>query len=207
MLTLRQKNIVELLPKCDILADVGCDHGKIGYAALVTSIAKKVYFIDISRDSLLKAEKLCASKNFNAEFICQDGLGKIQADCAVIAGMGGQEIIEIIKNAEYLPQILVLQPMKNSDILREYVQKQYKIEKDYLFFDKKYYFLMKLSLGKDSLSKMEIKYGKTNIARPTADFQKFLRKELALCEKILSVCADEKAEIKRKEILSLLIKE
>jgi len=207
MLSLRQKNIVELLPKCDILADVGCDHGKIGYTALVTGVAKKVYFVDISRDSLLKAEKLCESKDIDTEFICQNGLGKIQADCAVIAGMGGQEIIEIIKNAEHLPQTLVLQPMKNSDILREYVQNYYKIKKDYLFFDKKYYFLMKLSLGKDSLSKMEIKYGKTNIAHPTADFQKFLRKELALCEKILSVCADEKAEIKRKEILSLLIKE
>lgn len=207
MLTLRQKNIVELLPVCETLADVGCDHGKIGFSALSLCKAKKVYFIDISRESLRKAEVLCETKEFDAEFLCQDGLGKTKADCAVIAGMGGMEIIEIIKNACFLPSHLILQPMKNADVLRKFIQDYYNIEKDYLFYDKKYYNLMKLSIGKDCLTEQEIKYGKTNLAFPTADFFKYLRKELDLCQKILNKRYDENTDEKRKEITSLLIKE
>ena len=39
---------------CDTLADVGCDHGKAGIAAIRTGRAKRVIMTDISKKSLSK---------------------------------------------------------------------------------------------------------------------------------------------------------
>ena len=38
---------------CEALADVGCDHGKLSVAAVITGRAKKAYAIDISEKSLI----------------------------------------------------------------------------------------------------------------------------------------------------------
>lgn len=53
----RLSAIISLIPQCDSLADVGCDHGYIGAEALASGIAKVVQFCDISEASLNKARK------------------------------------------------------------------------------------------------------------------------------------------------------
>ena len=90
MLTKRLSTIVSVLPKCNVLADVGCDHGYVGLEALNRGVAQRVVFVDVSAPSLEKARQNCPqSLTPRAEFVCRDGLGDLDADCAVIAGMGG----------------------------------------------------------------------------------------------------------------------
>lgn len=179
MLSERLRKITDCIPQCNVLADVGCDHGYIGTTALLEGKAERVVFIDISRPSLDKAVQFCAQMNVSDRFtfVCRDGLGDCVADVAVIAGMGGMETISVLKGAQQLPEVLVLQPMKNVDELRRYLQSCYFIVSDRMFKDGKFYNLIVARRGQDTLSEDEILFGKTNISNPQQDFLDYLEME------------------------------
>lgn len=190
----RIQNIVSVLPKCNILADVGCDHGYVGIEALVQDKANNVVFCDISDCSLQKAKQNCPQNLLKrASFICADGIPQTcQCDCAVIAGMGGLEIISILSHTIYLPRFLVLQPMKNAFELRKFLVSNYIIETDSLFFDgNKYYNLISATMGNTSpMTELQLFFGKDNLTKPSKDFVKYLLNEKIKLTKILSSCND-----------------
>lgn len=196
MLTKRQKNIVDALPICEVLADVGCDHGYIGSQALLQNKARRVVFTDISQSSLNKA-RLKYSLRFGtrATFVCQDGVQSVYCNCAVIAGMGGLEIISIIKQARMLPAQLVLQPMRNQQDVRRFLNYfGYTIKLDYTFVDGgKFYDLIvaEQSHVPQQLTPLQYQFGLTNITNPSADFAQFVVKQHALYSKILQSCNDQ----------------
>lgn len=205
----RQQHIVDAIPKnTKVLADVGCDHGIIGATALVNGSASKTVFCDISAKCLDKALQLCnVLKLTGTEFVCQDGLSDIVCDTAVIAGMGGLEIIKIMDKAQHKPEYLVLQPMHNQYQLREYLQKQYNIVLDYKLLDKKYYDIIVAQLRKGSqidctpLTEEQLIFGKTNLTNPTEDFCLYVKTEIAKCKEILANNSVFEVE-KRQELLS-----
>ncbi len=187
----RLQKILSAVPRCKILADVGCDHGYIGIGALQENLCNRVLFVDISSSSLQKASTaLPVQFRERAEFFVKDGIGNLQCDCAVIAGMGGLEIISILTNATELPQWLVLQPMRNQVDLRQYLLQQYVIVSDTKFCDGKFYDLIvaKRSQTCQSLSKEQLVFGLTNIHCPTPDFVRFLRLEQTKTQNILHSC-------------------
>ena len=173
-MTDRLNKIFELLPECEVFADIGCDHGYIAKAMLDSAKAKKVVIADISAKCLMKAEQLLKTEldTGKAESVVSNGFEKVKdCDLALIAGMGGEEIVGIISWAKILPQKLVLQPMKNADKVRTCAVKLgYKIERDYVFkSSKKFYDIMLLVKGQDQLSDEEIEFGRTNLLeRPKA---------------------------------------
>ncbi len=117
MLTPRMKAVAELLGKNDIVADIGCDHGKLSVYLIKNELAQKVYATDISLSSLNKAKMLKEKENIeNIELCLGDGFDAfdIMPDGAVIAGMGGEVIKHIISHKNARTK-LVLQPMKDSD--------------------------------------------------------------------------------------------
>lgn len=181
---MRIEKICGEIQPCHTLCDVGCDHGYIAKCALDNNLCKRAIITDISQKSLEKAIFLL--KNYiesqKVIYYHTDGfLGvKEHIDTAVIAGMGGKEIIEILKNAKNLPENLVLQPMKNADYLREYICKDYCLIKDYIFYEGKHYYnLLSLRRGGEKLSQMQIKYGKTNLQERSKDFLRFIKTEIA----------------------------
>jgi tRNA (adenine22-N1)-methyltransferase len=140
----------------------------------------KVIISDISAKCLSKAEKLLANElaNGTAVKVVSDGLKDIPyADTVLIAGMGGQEIISIIKSAPFYPEKLILQPMKNTDLVRvEAVKLGYKIIKDFVFLSSGiFYDLIILEKGDDNLSQEEIEFGRTNIKDRHEDFIKKIK--------------------------------
>lgn len=207
MLTKRLSKIVSVLPKCEVLADVGCDHGYVGLEALERDIAQRVVFVDVSAPSLEKARINCKESFVTrAEFVCRDGLGNICADCAVIAGMGGLEIISVLINAETLPDNLVLQPMRNQRDVRIWLTNGYEIVSDQVFFDGKFYDLIvaERNVGGCKLSEEEITFGKTNLEKASPDFVAYLQKEQAKYQQILQQCNDTVAKQKYAEINGIL---
>lgn len=210
-MTLRLTEIFNALPTCRVFADVGCDHGYISLEMLKSNKAEKVIFSDISKKCLQKARELLCEYVIEgrAEGYVSNGFDSLPPfDLALIAGMGGEEIISIIEKAKDLPQKLVLQPMKNSPKVREVLlEKGYKFIKDYTFkAENKFYDLMVLEKGSDLLTKEEIEFGKTNLAlKPTAFLEKIsIRKNAILSyiekENISSLAKDELAEeLKRIE--------
>lgn len=208
MYTKRLQKLFLALPKCRLLADVGCDHGYVGIYALQKGIAERVCFSDISLPSLQKARQNCPEQYLDrAQFVCQDGLQDICADCAVIAGMGGMEIISVLKNARHLPEKLVLQPMRSQRDVREFLSEKYKILSDEKFFDGKFYDLITAQLGGGTtLSEEEKQFGKTNLLQPSEDFLAFLQKEKATCEQILNQCNDAEAVRRYEEVCRIIRK-
>ena len=181
MLTKRLQRLVDVIPQSDTLADVGCDHGYVGIEALKRGVARKVVFVDISAQCLQKARTNCPTAlQDNAAFVCQDGLGQIDCDTAVICGMGGLEILSVLNAAKRLPKAVVLQPMRNIVDTRKYVSRHYKIALDETFFDGKYYTVI---LGVEqgnydcNLNELELNFGVTNIRQPSEDFKLYLQNE------------------------------
>ena len=152
---------------CDVLADIGCDHGYIGVQALIERRAKQLLAADISEKSLSKCRLLAAEKNLTdrVEFVVSDGFENVTTvpDTAVIAGMGGYEIIKILKSAKSLnrvPEKLILCPHQNASELRRFLN-NYPIEKDYIVrSDKKFYPIIVVSAKGEKYRADEFRYGK-----------------------------------------------
>ena len=210
-MTERLKEIFSNLPSCDTFADIGCDHGYIAKAMLESGKCKRAIVSDISAKCLSKAEALLSEniKNGSAQSVVSDGFDKISfCDLALIAGMGGEEIVSILSSAKSLPKTLVLQPMKNTDKVRvRAVELGYAIKKDYLFnCGRIFYDLIILESGKDCLTQEEIEFGRTNLQTKSQVFEKYLQRKigvLAKCQKnkglSQEVCQKMQNEIERLE--------
>lgn len=179
-MTERLNEIFKNIPACRTFADVGCDHGYIARAVLDEGRAERAVVSDISKKCLDKACALLSDyiSAGRCSAVVSDGFRALPpADCALIAGMGGEEIIKILKEAPYLPRKLVLQPMKNSDKLRVYAVKAgYRILKDYTFFaGGGYYDVVVCERGEDVLTEEEAEFGRTNIKERPSAFRAFMR--------------------------------
>lgn len=144
--------IARKLPACNVLADIGTDHGYIPIYAVKNNICKKAIASDL-REGPLKV----ALKNIKRNSVAKDielrqgnGLEKIlpgECDLIVIAGMGGSLIRDILsvgidkaKGAE----MLVLQPNTALHILRKWLcENGFDILDETLSFDMgKYYCIL-----------------------------------------------------------------
>ncbi len=166
------------LRPCRLFADIGCDHGFVAELAVKNGIAEKVYISDISAKCLAKAEKLLAVhiRTGTVESYVSDGFAAFEEtpDQALIAGMGGEEIVRILSEAKELPERLVLQPMKNASAVRRFLtQNGYKLLEDVTFREVKFYDVICAERGKDELTPDEEFFGRTNLeTRPEAFLEK-----------------------------------
>lgn len=141
---LRLNKIFSFIEPCATFADIGCDHGKLSSLVLKNNLAKEVYAADISAPSLKKAQDLL--KNYaNVSFFVSDGFKSLPSvpDTAVISGMGGREIVNIISGTNV--ETLILQPQNQIPHLRTYLnESSYEIVKDELVKENnKFYTVLK----------------------------------------------------------------
>ena len=102
-MTERLQKIFSSIPNAKVFADIGCDHGYIAKAMLESGKCEKVIVSDISEKCLNKARELLSENiaNGSAESVVSDGFDKVVgADVALIAGMGGEEICNILEKAQ-----------------------------------------------------------------------------------------------------------
>lgn len=176
------------LHKCTSFADVACDHGYIAEYMLRNGLCERAVVSDISPKCLKKAENLLLNyiSAGKCRAVCCDGLEKVgEADFAVIAGIGGEEIIRILKNG-YIPETFLFQPMKNAPALRAYLlENGCTFTADDIFTDgKKYYFVIGGGRGKaEKYSEAELLYGRDSLKNPV--FYGYLRLELKKNERYL----------------------
>lgn len=194
----RIKKICSRLERCKIFADVACDHGYCAEYMLKNNLCERVVISDISAKSLSKAENLLSAyiEDGRCVSVCCDGLEKVSADTVLIAGIGGEEIVKILKNA-YIPENFVFQPMKNAQTLREYLlSNSCELTYDGMFEDcGKYYFLIKGRRfgAKQQYSKAQLKFGKDSLN--SAEFNGYAKSEI---EKKRSYLLAEMSDKNRK---------
>ena len=136
----RIDELLNLAGSFNTLIDVGCDHGYLGITALEKTTAK-VVFSDISEKCLMKARQNIPSwLSSRASFVVCDGVPNIDTDVAIIAGMGGLNIIDILKSVKSRVKKYILQPMKNIDKLREYIYTHFEVIYDDIIIDNGRYY-------------------------------------------------------------------
>ncbi|MGI6177016.1 MAG: tRNA (adenine(22)-N(1))-methyltransferase [Eubacterium sp.] len=124
-LTERLRMIAENISDDESAADIGTDHAYLPIWLMQRNPGRKVVLTDVSGGSLKKAKDNCALCGFpNADLRPGDGLDALrygEVDCAVIAGMGGLLITDIlawdIAKTVSLKKY-IFQPRNNSGALR-----------------------------------------------------------------------------------------
>ena len=176
----RLEEIFSVIPECKVFADIGCDHGLMTKAMLESGKCDSAIISDVSAKCLLKAQELLKDyiDGGRVTSVVSDGFDNLPpCDLALIAGMGGEEIVSILTKADFLPDKLVLQPMKNADKLRRIaISLGYAIKRDYVFYTGGiFYDLITLEKGEDFLTEDEAEFGRDNLKSDNEDFKKLIK--------------------------------
>lgn len=152
--TPRLDTLVSMARFSHVLADIGCDHAYLPILLIRSGAAERVIASDVSDGPLAKAARNVARFGMEGQIELRkgDGLAPLQpgeADCIVIAGMGGNVIAGILKKGEQTARRadkLLLQPMSASDHLRQYLyENQYAIKRETIVReDRRFYTILEV---------------------------------------------------------------
>lgn len=181
----RLETIVSLCDKHKVIADIGCDHGLVTAELILQEKAERVISTEISPDCLNKAITLANRINILPfiSFRECDGFKLVtkydKVNQAVIAGLGGKKIIEIMENKPKRLWNFVLQPMNDVVELRRYLlANHYRFVIDELLYDDgKYYNVIKVAKGKQKMSELEIQFGFSNFRENYEVLYKYLKEK------------------------------
>lgn len=195
----RLMEIINILDKDKKVIDIGTDHGLVPLYLAKNSISSDILATDISAPSLKKLEDaLDDDLSKTIKTLVTDGFKGIKKEdnqVAIIAGMGGNTIIDIIdasldfaKNLDYM----ILESNIASERLRVYLNNhKFEILRDFLTYENgKYYDILKVKYGKaNKLYLSDIYYGFENIESKNPLLEEKLKidyeKNMIFKEKIL----------------------
>jgi tRNA (adenine22-N1)-methyltransferase len=150
MLNLRLRNIAKLIEPCEVLIDIGSDHGFLPLSLLKTQIIQKAVICDINALPLQSAIKNAHQTHLEdrCTFVQSNGIQnyKHPVDAAVIAGMGYETIAQIIEQDierfRLIDQI-VLQSNTHLDKLRAFLmENKFEIVNEELVKDRKHFYVI-----------------------------------------------------------------
>ena len=109
-----------------IVADIGCDHGKLSVFLVQNNIAKKVIAIDVNVEPLNKAKTRILKLELNEKIDCRLGDGLLalkenEVNDIVIAGLSGITISKILSSVNWVKNNLlnfIFVPASKNDYLR-----------------------------------------------------------------------------------------
>jgi len=124
----RLRCIADCIPHGARLADVGTDHGYLPAYLLQSGRIARAIVSDINAAPLEHARRTAAEYGVTERMdfrLCAglDGIRREEADTVVIAGMGGETIITILRDAawDFDGAELLLQPMTKAELLRRWL--------------------------------------------------------------------------------------
>ena len=187
-LSKRLQTIADFVKKGAVVADIGTDHAHIPIYLIKNNIISKAYACDINAGPLEKAKE---NINYygvkNIELRLSNGLEKLktdEADTFIIAGMGGELIIDILDRGQGFfdkKNTFILSPHTKIEEVRNYLlRKGLKILKEDMCIDEgKFYTVMEaVYMGKTfSYTKGELLFGKYLIDNKNPVLFEYLKKE------------------------------
>lgn len=208
-LSKRLQTIADFVKKGAVVADIGTDHAHIPIYLIKNNIISKAYACDINAGPLEKAKE---NINYygvkNIELRLSNGLEKLktdEADTVIIAGMGGELIIDILDRGQGFfdkKNTFILSPHTKIEEVRNYLlRKGLKIMKEDMCIDEgKFYTVMEaVYMGKTfSYTKGELLFGKYLIDNKNPVLFEYLKKEK---QKYLNIIlADGINDTRRREL-------
>ena len=121
--------VAEQVPKGARVADIGCDHGYLSLYLLQSGRADFVHACDLREKPLATARENAARFGISEglRLSCADGLRAVDpaaVDTVVCAGMGGDLIAQILRDAPWVRDeryLLILQPQSGGSDLRRFL--------------------------------------------------------------------------------------
>lgn len=214
----RLMDIINLIDKGKNVIDIGTDHGLVPLYLAKNGISEDILATDISEKSL---EKLKLALDEDTKKIIRtkvtDGFKNIKKthnQIAIIAGMGANTIMDIIKdsldfarNLDYM----ILASNINTEKLRIFLsENDFEIINDFLSYENdKYYDIIKTSYKKGKkLSLAETYYGKDDIKNKSKLLEEKLgidyKKNMAFKKDILEKSQDKNALLRIDERLKAI---
>lgn len=199
-LSKRLSSVAKLVSGQVRLADVGTDHGYIPIYLTQTGVITHGIAMDVNQGPLIRATEHIKEQNLEAYIDTRrsDGLMALspgEVDSVVIAGMGGNLMIRILKDGSAVADTLselILQPQSEVEEVRRFlIQSGWRIvDEDMVEEDGKYYFLMKavlstsVEMNAHMATEADYRYGALLIARKHPVLLEYLYREERLCEQI-----------------------
>ena len=187
----------ELSKQDPVAADIGCDHAFVSIALAESGTFAGVIACDIVPGPLQIARSNIASSGLSDTISVRmgDGLSPLapkEADVAVIAGMGGHLMEEILGNGSDVLAGgigLILSPQSEPERVRYYLtQNGYEIRREQMVEDNhKFYTVITATTGEGvPLTEVEARFGRDNIMRKDPVFLKYIddliRKNRKICD-------------------------
>ncbi len=211
MLDIRLKMVYDLVPE-GTLCDIGTDHGKLPVYAIKSGKCKTALACDVNKGPLMSAKTLVTKEGLcdKIKLVLSNGFKDIEnqdfdkVDCFVMAGMGGELIMNIL-SARFTGAYMVLQPQSAYYDLCDYLkQNGYSILKQSFCVD-----------GKRQYNAMLVKHtGESNVSGYFINVQKddaffgFLKKESARIKSAVSCIQNAKnPDTERMENLKYILSE
>jgi tRNA (adenine22-N1)-methyltransferase len=156
-LSARLLKIASMVDQCECLADIGTDHAYIPIFLIKEGRCHRAIASDINEGPIKKALINIGEEGLREKIECQLGGGfktinPFDIDAAIIAGMGGNlirdiinEDVEVFKSLKYC----IAQPVQNPEVLRQYIYNMgYTIiDEELVFEENKFYEIIKLKFS------------------------------------------------------------
>ena len=208
MLSKRLKTVAFLVTRGNTVADIGTDHGYVPIYLVEEKISPFVYAMDVNEGPLNKARENIKKHDLDdlIEPILSDGFdefGDRKTDTVIIAGMGGDLIVDILTRAKsYNFRELVLSPHKRVDLVRKFLcDSGYQIVDEKLIEeDGKFYPIIKgvLTGENEKLNDTQLEFGPFLLETKDETLRGFLEIELQKFSRIKSGLDREDKELDKK---------
>lgn len=213
-LSMRMRQIIELVEPCGTVADIGCDHGYVAIDLIEKGQVDTVIAMDVRQGPLSRAMENISQAGLTSRIQCRlsDGLEQLkkgEADTLIMAGMGGLLITGILergKEKRKKTETLILQPQSDIPEVRRYLHNDgYQIQREEMLEeDGKYYIVIQGIPGRESYDKeIYYQYGKNLLDRCSEVLYQYLQKEEQLYATIAEQLKGQQGEGAEKRLKEL----
>jgi len=202
----RLKELALMVDKEKIVCDVGTDHAFLPIYLVLNKISDRVIAVDNKIGPLSQAIKNIKEANLENNIIpvLSDGLKDVidDYDIITISGMGGELIVNILKEKDLKNKTLILEPNNNQKLVREYLESiNFKIIDEKIVKDHGvYYQIIKASyndINKIEYNDYELLYGPINLIKKPIELKELINKQIDILKKAMETAKD-KMDLKEK---------
>ncbi len=208
----RIETLASLTKGFEKICDIGCDHGYTVIEAINKYNVKHAIASDINEGPLNQAKLNAKGLEDKIDFVLSDGFKNIKDsfDCAIIAGMGGILIKDIIFNSlnKLKNKRLILQANSDRPLLRKFLnENNFKIINELAIEDQnKYYEIIVCENGNEKLDEYDIEFGPILRRNKNDIYIKHYERELENLDKIVRKIDDKKLKEEKLKYYRLLIR-
>lgn len=209
----RLKCIAELIEDCEVIADIGTDHGYLPIYLVEKGSCTRAIASDINYGPIEKAKLNILLEGMNDKICCRLGGGlstikPYEVNCAIIAGMGGNLIRDILEAGMDVFKTLdyaILQPVQNPEVLRKYIyDRGFQIIDEELCEDEnKFYEIIKVKYSEDLSISKNVNYEISNllIEKKHPLVKKYICLKLKKYDKILYSIANKGVLAEKRKVI------